>query len=164
MPRSTPGNRAPGITKAQQQAFLRAFAETGIIRDAAEAANIHRCTHWRWLQDPEYAAAYEAATAEAADRIEREALRRALEGWEEPVFQGGKQVGTVRKFDSRLLELLLKAHKPERFRERHQVDQNTTVTVRSELDAELDRLVAGLGGGERPVGQSPDPVEAPGQT
>ena len=38
---------------------------------------------------------------------------RATVGEETPVWQGGRQVGTVRRPDSRLLQFLLKAHRPE---------------------------------------------------
>lgn len=56
----------------------------------------------------------------AADRLEREAWRRAVEGWEEPVYPKGQLVGTVRLYSDTLLALLLRAARPKRYRE--QVD------------------------------------------
>ena len=38
---------------------------------------------------------------------------RATVGDETPVWQGGQQVGSVHRPDNRLLQFLLKAHKPE---------------------------------------------------
>jgi hypothetical protein len=49
-------------------------------------------------------------------RLEDEAVRRAYEGVERPVFQGGKQVGVVREYSDTLLIFLLKALRPEKYR------------------------------------------------
>lgn len=65
---------------------------------------------------PELAKLHDEALERFRETLELEAVRRARIGWKEPVF-GGKDkdriVGHVRKFDSRLLELLLKRHFPE---------------------------------------------------
>jgi hypothetical protein len=52
-------------------------------------------------------------------RIER-ADRRAVHGWNEPVYQQGKMVGVIRRFSDRLMELQLKATDPRRYAERHE--------------------------------------------
>ena len=62
--------------------------------------------------------AYQAAVNDALDSLEEEARRRAHDGWQEPVYQGGKQVGTVQRFSDNLLMFLLKGKRPEVFRER----------------------------------------------
>jgi hypothetical protein len=67
--------------------------------------------------DPGFKSDWDAAIDVATDALEAEARRRALVGVEEPVFHLGKQVATVRKYSSRLLEILLKAHRPDKFRE-----------------------------------------------
>ena len=45
-------------------------------------------------------------------------MRRALHGTERAVFRNGQQVGSVQQFDNRLLQFLLKAHRPETYGER----------------------------------------------
>jgi len=106
----------------KKAAFLAAFAETGNVTAAAAAADINRTLHYDWLEkDPEYAAAVEDARAQAVERMEREALKRAVEGWEEPVFHKGSVCGTVRKFSDTLLIFLLKGNAPHKYRERHEV-------------------------------------------
>ena len=50
---------------------------------------------------------------EARDVIRGEIYRRAVEGWEVPVFQGGRQVGSIRKYSDRLLEVRARAILPE---------------------------------------------------
>jgi hypothetical protein len=57
----------------------------------------------------------------ALDLLEKECVRRALVGWKEPVYQGGKELGTIRKFSDNLLIFLLKGKRPEVFRERHEL-------------------------------------------
>lgn len=102
--------------------MLAALAETGNVSKAANAAGINRVTHYVWLkEDPEYAAAAEDAMEQAADLLEEEARRRAHDGTDEPVFYQGVQCGTVRKYSDTLLIFLLKAARPERFRERASV-------------------------------------------
>ena len=45
--------------------------------------------------------------------LEDEARRRAVDGVDEPVFQQGKQVGTIRKHSDTLLIFLLKGIRPQ---------------------------------------------------
>ena len=52
------------------------------------------------------------------DALEDEALRRAFHGSERPVFQGKELVGYVRDYSDTLLIFMLKARRPEKYRER----------------------------------------------
>lgn len=110
------------IRHHKKLAFLKAYARLGTITHAAEAAGINRDTHSDWLRkDPDYAEAFEEAKAAFAERLEHEAIRRAVEGYEEPVFQGGELVGTRLRYSDRLMELLLKGHLPDKYRERQEI-------------------------------------------
>jgi hypothetical protein len=124
--RSPVDARAAAQTAANQQAFLRAYAETGNISAAAVLASVGRRTHYDWLQaDPAYAAAFSEAADEAADALEGEARRRALQGVDQPVFGsmgnglGTGEVGLIRKYSDTLLIFLLKGARPEKYAERH---------------------------------------------
>lgn len=117
--------------RAGQKAFLAAYAELGNITQAAKAAKMARALHYEWMGDPEYVAAFERAEQEATDALEAAARQRAIDGVLEPVVSGGKLVYgedgkplMVRKFSDRLTEVLLRAHRPEKFREQ----RNVTVT------------------------------------
>ena len=79
-----------------------------------EVANVGRSTHYRWLQqDPEYRKAVDIAKEEAADNLEAEAYRRAVEGVEKPVgWYKGKPGGYAREYSDVLLMFLLKAQPP----------------------------------------------------
>lgn len=114
-----------------QRAFLAAFAVTGIISRAAAAAEIDRQCHYNWLEaSPLYQKAFRLAKEEAADALELEARRRATEGLVRKKFDRfGKplidpdthQQYVEHEYSDRLLEVLLKAHRPEKFRERFEV-------------------------------------------
>ena len=115
--------------KTRQRAralFLEELTRRGIVSDAAHAAGIGRATAYQWRDaDAEFAAGWTAAIEAAADTMEREAFRRAVEGVEEPVVGrvGRDQDGIVtyvRKYSDSLLTTLLKAHKPEKYRERNE--------------------------------------------
>jgi hypothetical protein len=145
--------------------LLIAFADSGNMTEACRRIGVERSTpdHWvrRRLANDDAAMRagvtlfldlYEAARVEGRERLEVEARRRAVEGWEEPVFgslgqgQGTGQVGSIRRYSDTLLIRLLEAHWPERYRPRMGVDVRGQLdhrhTVRSEIDAELAELAA----------------------
>lgn len=109
--------------QAHQGAFLAAFAKTCRIDRAAEAAGIHRQTHYDWMRDdPAYVVMFEEAKALAHQVLEDAAVDRAVDGWDEPVFHEGKPCGVIRKRSDRLLEVLLRAKKPAEYRDRSTVE------------------------------------------
>ncbi len=110
-----------GITHLKKRAYLAAFAKTGTHLRAAKASRVHRRSHYRWMEeDPAYRAAFEEAKADAADSLESEAIRRARDGWYEPVYQNGRKVGVVKKFSDTLLIFTLKGLLPEKYKDRHE--------------------------------------------
>lgn len=102
---------------AQRQGlFLEAFAQCGNITESARLVGLERSSHYKWLaNDPDYPAKFKDAFEQACDKLEHEAWRRGVEGWDEPVFQGGQEVGVIRRYDSGLLKALLRAHLPNRY-------------------------------------------------
>jgi hypothetical protein len=107
------------IRHGKKRAFLVAYSEVGNISQAAELAGIDRSTIYVWKdRDPKFVAAMAEAEEKAADRLEQEARRRAVEGVSEPVFYQGEKVGTVQKYSDTLLIFLMKGVRPEKYRER----------------------------------------------
>jgi hypothetical protein len=101
------------------EAYLAALADCGILTQAAAAAGVDRVAVWRRQRDDaEFAAACDMAIDMAADKLEAEARRRALEGVEEPVYQGGQLIGTRLVYSDSLLALLLKGRRKRVFAER----------------------------------------------
>jgi hypothetical protein len=88
------------MSKPWKKAFLTALENTGTIRTAAKAANVHYTTVYREKKDdPDFAAAWENSIEVAADTLEDEARKRAFAG------------------SDVLLIFLLKGMRPEKFRE-----------------------------------------------
>jgi hypothetical protein len=116
----------------KKERFLKAFARLGSVTGAAKAARCHRTLHYQWLrEDPEYPRRYAEAREQAVDGLEDEAIRRARDGVEEPVYQGGKLVGTVRKYSDTLLMFLLNGLRPDRYRRKGDVHVAGDVNVTS---------------------------------
>lgn len=118
-----------------QEKFLAAFSETGMVTEACKAVGVGRTTVYRERQlDEEFALRWADIEEETTERMEREAYRRGTEGVDKPVFQGGKQVGSVREYSDSLLQFMLKARRPEKYRERYSFDHSGEVTKRVKLD------------------------------
>lgn len=113
--------------------FLAAYRATCSITKAAEAADMERGMHYRWLEDdPQYKADFETAKEEAFQSLQDEAVRRAHEGIRKPlVYQGqftyasytkkGKGIGpplAIQEYSDSLLMFLMRGMKPEMYRER----------------------------------------------
>lgn len=100
-----------------RSAFIAALETTGIVTVACQSASIARATYYRERKtNKQFARDCREAIAKATDAIELEARRRAVEGWNEPVFYKGNQVGTIRRYSDALLIALLTAHKPKKYR------------------------------------------------
>lgn len=103
--------------------FLKALALSGNVTRAAREAGVRRAVMLaRQAAEPDFAARMAEARDEAIDLLEAEARRRALDGVEEPIIRGGEflrlddgSIAVIRRYSDRLLELLLKAHRPEIF-------------------------------------------------
>jgi hypothetical protein len=119
----------------KRRLFLRAYSVRGLITDGANAAGISHQTHKAWIANSEwFAKMFEIASQEAIDRIEGEAYRRAVDGYDEAVLYLGlptvvidsetgreKQV-TIRKYSDTLMNTLLKGSNPEKFRDNVKVE------------------------------------------
>lgn len=141
--------------KVRKRRFLEAMAKVGTIHGASRETGIHRSVHYEWMKDPEYAAAFAEAEEAAIDAMEAEARRRAVEGVTKPVYQGKEHVGDITEYSDQLLIVLLKAARPEKYRERVDVAVDVRALVlaaaqREGLDpevvmAQVEALLAGEG-------------------
>ena len=97
---------------------IQEFLACGRIDLACQRVGVDRGCHYDWLKaDPGYAAEFASARKQTADILEDEAWRRAVEGVDKPVYQGGELVGTVREYSDSLMTWLLRGLRPERYRE-----------------------------------------------
>lgn len=127
------------LKKGWQQKFLEVFLDTGLVTEACKEAKIGRTTAYAERQRNEsFALAWADIEAETTERMEREAYRRGVEGVEKPVFQGGKEVGRIKEFSDTLLIFMLKARKPDVYRER--VDMRHSGSVKHDHKHDLSNL------------------------
>ena len=107
-------------------AFLTALESSGNVTVAARLAGVSRTAAYKARRgEAEFAASWDEALEVALDGMEAEARRRAVEGWEEPVFYQGKVCGHIRKYSDALIMFLLKAYRPE-FRDNYRVEHSGT--------------------------------------
>ena len=69
-------------------------------------------------ENADFAKLWDDALEVACDAMEEEARRRAMEGTKKPVFYLGKVCGHIKEYSDTLLIFQLKAHRPEKYRER----------------------------------------------
>jgi hypothetical protein len=100
-------------TPRAREAFLQAFSETCNVSEACRRARISRNAAYSWRDDdPAFRADWADAEETAIDALELAARERA----------------TTDKSD-RMLEILLKAHRPEKFVERYKTEHSGSLTV-----------------------------------
>ncbi len=115
-----------------QAAYLGALAATASLSRAAAAAGIAPEAAEAWRRaDPGFAVRHEAAIAVGTDALEDEAVRRAHEGTVKPVFYRGEKLGQLREYSDGLLLALLKARRPEKFKDHrvHEPTGNVTINI-----------------------------------
>jgi len=99
-------------------------------------------------QDTAFAALWDDALEEAADWLELEALRRAMDGTEEGRYFRGEMIGTITRYSDSLLMFLLKARRPSVFgtSQAHRLtsanDEDSLDGLRRELETKMARLMA----------------------
>jgi hypothetical protein len=106
-------------TRAREKRFLAALSRGVSVACAAAEAGFSYGFAYKWrYADPEFAARWREAYEEGTDVLEDEARRRAMHGTETPVYYSGRKIGETRKCSDTLLMFLLRARRPERYRER----------------------------------------------
>lgn len=116
-------------TDRARATFLETLRETGNVSAAARAASIGRRTAYDWREaDPAFAESWEEAEEEAIDKLEEVARARAIDN------------------SDRMLEILLKAHRPEkyvdRYRAEHTGKDGGPIEYRNLSDEEIEARIA----------------------
>ena len=155
--------RSITIRHAKKKAYLKALEATGAITVAADAAGVDRTTPQVWrAKDETFAEAERVSLSNFADRLEKEAVRRAVEGVRKKKFTGKgipikdpetKKQYVEQEFSDTLLIFMLKGARPDKYKER--LDVRVT-KEEAEIDARFTKLVetlavraeAGMGGEE----------------
>ena len=128
--------------------FLAALARGISVTGAAAEASVPRRTVYEWRHSDEaFSADWDDAVDAGTDVLEDEARRRAHDGVEEPIVAMGKvarnddgTILTVRKYSDNLMSLLLKARRPDKFRERITQDVSSTGAFKVSVAADAPVL------------------------
>jgi hypothetical protein len=133
----------------------RAARDTGVARSTVYHAREH---------DEAFATAWGDIAEMTLERMEAEAIRRAVDGVDRAVYYQGMEVGLERQYSDTLLIFLLKAGRPDKYREniniRHAGELRVSVPVVAETE---DRLLA-VGGMLGDIGALPAPEGGNGHT
>jgi len=106
-------------TDRRMTRVLEVLAEGLSLKKASIAAGISKTTvdYWR-KHDPSFAQEVLDAIDQGTERLEDEALRRAVDGVERPIYnKDGDLKGTEKLYSDNLLMFMLKARKPATYRE-----------------------------------------------
>lgn len=133
MPRGQVRRTNVQVVRAKQ-AFLESYSKWANISYACEQSGVARQNVYNWQEtDEDFSAAFHRAEAAATERLEREAWRRATEGspYTRTSYYRGEPVGTDHKieYSDQLMMLLLRARKPDTYREK--VDVAVTQVVKA---------------------------------
>ena len=115
--------------------FLDELSQWPNVSRACRKAGISRVTAYRHKADyQDFNEAWENAIETGLDKWEEEAARRAFEGVDKPVIYQGEITDTFKEYSDTLAVTMLKAHRPEKYRERSEVktDGNLTINVKYE--------------------------------
>lgn len=116
-------------TDRARETFLESLRSVPNVSAASRAAGFGRSAAYQWRnEDPEFALEWDEAIEESIDSLEQVAFERAKDQ------------------SDRMLEILLKAHRPEKYVEKKLIEHSGDMTVRKadELsDDELAKMASG---------------------
>lgn len=135
------------LTPKKRAKFLQCLIDTGNVSRAAASIGISRTRMYELKKEDEaFAQAWDEAVDIGIDHLEEEARRRAYQGTDKPVFYQGYQCGTIREYSDTLMIFLLKAHRPDKFKERvvnEHTGEGGGPIRRVDMTAEEFRQIAG---------------------
>lgn len=110
--------------------FLDALQAGATVTAACAVAGVHASTVYdRRIVSKQFRKLWNTAIHISTPLLEGEAVRRAYHGTDKPVYQRGVMVGTIREYSDTLLTTLLKARRPDRYRDRHGDDARGPMTL-----------------------------------
>ncbi len=137
--KNSPGMAGTAFTSERKQKYCAALQQHGEPALARATVGVSHATVYRHrLQDPDFRAMEDEALEQYRSSVHQAIHRRAIEGWEEPVYHNGVVVGSRRRYSDALLLAHAKRHSPELYGDKVKVDQTTHVD--SGLGLALEQL------------------------
>lgn len=114
-------NRTKFTLKKRGQ-FLETLRDVPNVTAAAHLIGMSRRALYNIREaDEEFKKDWDDAVDEGVELIERELHRRAVEGVEKTFYKNGEKTGSVTEYSDVLLMFMLKAVRPDKYRERYDV-------------------------------------------
>lgn len=143
------------MADVNQSVFLSVYKETCSITEACRRCGFGRATIYDWLKNDEgFRGRFDSARELAFAALEDEAVRRAMHGIRRYKFHEGKPIRTQAgehyyelEFSDRLMEVLLRANRPEKYRERYDVKHSHSAPGVVLLQVDEDNAGDGAGAG-----------------
>ncbi len=102
--------------------FLEALASSGNVLVSCRVSGVKRRNAYKHRDRfPAFRRAWDEAIEESTDALEAEARRRGTKGVDKPIYYKGVKIDTVKEYSDTLLIFLLKAHRPEKFRDNYDI-------------------------------------------
>jgi hypothetical protein len=120
----TPHQEKPVATAASKSDFVSYLREEFTIAGACRRLGITRKSYLMWREkDPEFARDITLAQEDIIDDLEAEAKRRAYDGVSRDIYFQDRVIGQRSEYSNVLLMFLLKGLRPEKYRERQDINQ-----------------------------------------
>ena len=128
-------------TRAKEQTFFTALAETCNVKLAAETAGMSVAgAYWRRKRDAAFRAGWAEAIGAAYQRLELVMLDRALNGTEKIVVRKDGSEERMREYPNQIAMHLLKMHRETAAEIINEPDEADVADVRARLVEKLERL------------------------
>lgn len=127
-------NTTRPITEAEREAFIAHLREMPNVTRAARLVGRTRNGFHNYRKiDPEFDKAWVDAIDEGIESLEAEVHRRAFEGVDKPVTFQGVITDSYKEYSDTLAMFLLKAHRPDKYRERSDVTVTGDINIADRL-------------------------------
>lgn len=129
-----PMSQGRPLTAAHFEKFLEHLREMpNVTRAARMLGSSPKAFRKYKKEDPAFSALWDEALEEAIENCEAEVHRRAFQGVDKPVTYLGEITATYKDYSDSLATFLLKAHRPEKYRERTEIDLSVSMSVADRL-------------------------------
>ena len=136
-------NTYGSFTTDKKKKLIELVRKNGGNKAAAAATlGISRSTvEYHQKNDPVFKERLQQAREEAKQEVSEEIRRRGVEGWDEPVFFQGQEVGAIRRYSDNLLMARAKALMPEDYGNKTDVNIQQNVTIEDKAKTRLANLL-----------------------
>ena len=102
------------LTQKRLDMFLAELSECASVSMAAAHCGINRTSLYRERErSKRFAAKWDKACDLGVERLQDDAMNRALQGEARPVYRNGEKIGDFQRHDTSLLKFLLQSHRPQ---------------------------------------------------